>query len=151
MADTPSNSPHEAGAEAMPAADDVVLARAVEIKRLLDLWQVRLIDAVRSGRAATSVARMGTARSLAELRHLPQPPKGEDERAGLVAGFQRQVLATVQNAAHEIERNRYTLEQMRRQAEKLEALYNRINPPVETEASAESTPPESDQLPPPEA
>lgn len=111
-----------------------VRAYAAEVKAALDSWQERIVQAVQSGRGATSAARMATARSAAELRRitLPEPPASEEGTGAslyaLAEEYARRAGATVSQAAHEIERNRYTVTAMDRQLEKLSELYKQINP-----------------------
>jgi hypothetical protein len=118
--------------------DAALLERAAQVHAVLEAWSLRLVDAVRSGRAATANARMATARTVAELRRLATPSSqrgGSEDLAQLVADYLRQVTNSVSNAAHEIERNHYTLTAMERQLKKLNEIYERIHPQPEAKSS----------------
>jgi hypothetical protein len=82
----------------------------------LEAWRVRMNDAG-SGRGATIVARMATARAASELRRLVV-----GDEAGDGADYARQAAAAVNRAAREIERNRYSLQAMHAELERLEAI-----------------------------
>jgi hypothetical protein len=86
----------------------------------LEAWRVRMNDAG-SGRGATITARMATARAASELRRLVV-----GDEAGEGAGYARRAAAAVNRAAREIERNRYSLQAMHAELERLEAVFLRL-------------------------
>lgn len=117
-----------------PDAELVELAR--EVRAALESWSARMAGAVSAGRGATTVARMVTARSAAELRRFSLPPAAggqpESELRAAAAEYLRRVKAAVDRAAHQIERNRYSLHEMHSELERLEPIYRRIVPDAPT-------------------
>ncbi|HVC30691.1 MAG TPA: hypothetical protein VND24_05850 [Steroidobacteraceae bacterium] len=128
-------------AQPLSAEDADLHERAAQVHAAVETWSGRLVDAVRGGRSATSAARMATARTAAELRRLATPSvhpgqpsaDGNEGLSSLVADYLRQATNAVSNAAHEIERNRYSLSALERQLKKLDELYKRIHPEPEAE------------------
>jgi hypothetical protein len=124
--------------ESLPELSEDLLELARAVRTALDGWVTRMGATVSAGRAATTVARMATARAIAELRHLAVADAA-DPAAAPVAEYLRRARTTVTQAAHEIERNRYSLHLMHHQMERLEELARSILPearPAETEAAA---------------
>jgi hypothetical protein len=100
----------------------------------LDAWRTRMQEAVVSGRAATTVARMATARVTAELRRIESGQSGRSTGKGPAVEYLRRATAVVSRAAHEIERNRYSLPAMQSELERLEDLYKRLSGGDEAES-----------------
>jgi len=68
---------------------------------------------------------MATARAAAELRRLKS--QNQAEAVGGGAGeFLRRAVVAVDRAAHEIERNRYSLQALHAELERLEAIFRRV-------------------------
>src|SRR4051812_47867559 len=85
-----------------------LLEVATAVRDALDAWVSRMAGAGGTGRSATIVARMATARAVADLRGV-QAPESEDASASTVAEYLRRARSTLSNAAHDIERNSYSL------------------------------------------
>jgi hypothetical protein len=118
-----------------PALSEDVLAVAQRIREAMDGWVGRMAGAAGAGRGATSVARMATARAIAELRNVSLPSDSEPGSLP-VADYLRRSRSVLTNAAHEIERNRYSFQAMDSQLQRMEDLVKRIFPEDEPEADA---------------
>lgn len=138
MQETPEPEPPVVDEARQARAEPEALALARRVRAILESWSVRMTAAT-SGRNATTVARMATARASAELRQCTLPRSGDDgEDAALreaVAGYLRRATAAVSRAAHEIERNRYSLVAMRSELERLEEIFGRLAPAAPDEDS----------------
>jgi hypothetical protein len=109
---------------------------AGSVHECLEDWVRRMSGAVLSGRSATTVARMATARALAELRRLGSGAKREAS-AARSDEYLRRAVSMLTSASREIERNRYSLVAMQEQLERLDPIYKEIVP---DEPAAESSP-----------
>jgi hypothetical protein len=92
----------------------------------MESWVGRLAGAGGAGRSATSIARIETAKAIAELRNLTVAEDSED--GALVAGYLRRCRSLLSQAAHDIERNRYSLQQLDAQMHRLDEVTKRIFP-----------------------
>jgi len=91
----------------------------------LESWRARMNEAAGGGRSPTTIARMATARAVAELRRLKSQNQAE-WGAGDAAEYLRRAGAAVDRAAHEIERNRYSLQAMHAELDRLEVIFRRV-------------------------
>jgi hypothetical protein len=131
-----SNSTREPTPE--PVSGDAPEVRTV-IQRaagVLQAWSIRMTQAAISGRSATTGARMATARAVAEVRQIALPPQTGDGSVGgelrqSAEAYLKRLKSTLTRAAHEVERNRYSLDAMQVELEHLERLYATISPPEE--------------------
>jgi hypothetical protein len=125
----PSPQDHELG-----SAEQLELrAFAQHARGILESWSARMTEAVLAGRGATKVARMATARAIAELRKLDLPPTIENDAASAVMrtaieAYLKRLNSTLGRAAHEVERNRYSLDAMHAELERLDRLFATIVP-----------------------
>jgi len=109
-------------------------ALARRIRESMESWVGRMAGSAGAGRSATSVARMATARTISELRGLALGG-GVSEAETAVADYLRRSRSLLTQAAHDIERNRYSLQLMDMQMHRLDELVKRIFP---GEADAEA-------------
>jgi hypothetical protein len=123
--------------EPQPLVDGEALAVAVRIRETMDAWVGRMAAAGGAGRGATSIARMATARALAELRAI-SAVDGDGAAEALVAGYLRRSRALVAQAAQDIERNRYSLQQMDAQLHRLDDTVHQIFPEDEEAEGSDS-------------
>jgi ribosomal protein S9 len=114
-----------------PAQDQAVpqelLDPANAARAVVEAWVGRIAATGGGGRSATTVARMATARAIADMRHI-QAPESADSHAPAVADYIRRSRSMLTNAAHEIERNRYSLLLMQQQLDRLKPLFEQIWP-----------------------
>ncbi len=108
---------------------------ARQVRDVVKSWAERVVATGGAGRGATTAARMATARALAELRRvqLPQLPDIEP-----VHEYLRRATSAMSQAAHDIERNRYTLHSLEHQLERLRDLEKRLLP-EETQEHTDET------------
>ncbi len=126
---------HEAETEPEePAFDLSEEARepARRVRDVLQEWSGRIAATGGAGRGATITARMASARALAELRRLQLPELPDIEP---VRQYLRRATEAVTQAAHDIERNRYSLHAMHHQLERIAGLEKRILPEEKAEES----------------
>jgi hypothetical protein len=133
----------DAPGEALQPETSEIPPLVAPTRSALDAWRARMIDAVSSGRAATTVARMATARAVAELRRLP-PPDQTMAGATEAAEYTRRAIAAVTRAAHEIERNRYSLQAMQAELDRLESFLGRTAGSANGEADSGAGAPSAD-------
>ncbi|HET9319289.1 MAG TPA: hypothetical protein VFO27_05925 [Bryobacteraceae bacterium] len=114
--------------------NDETLALANRIRESMESWVTRMAGSAGAGRSATSVARMATARAIADLRNVPAV-EGDGEDSALVADYLRRSRSLLTQAAHDIERNRYSLQQMDAQMHRLDEVAKRIFPEAESDES----------------
>jgi hypothetical protein len=112
---------------------------ALHVRECIERWVTQMAGSAGSGRSATTVARMATAKAIAELRGVTLEAEG-DEADQAIAEYLRRSRSMLNQAAHDIERNRYSLQQMDTQMHRLDDLAKRIFPDDASEATEEAGP-----------
>jgi hypothetical protein len=98
---------------------DEELEAAKRIRDCMGGWVTRMAGSAAAGRSATTVARMATAKAIAELRNI-KVAEGATEGNEAVFAYLRRSRSILSQAAQDIERNRYSLEQMDGQMQRLD-------------------------------
>jgi hypothetical protein len=106
---------------------DEELETAKRVRDCMDGWVKRMAGAAGTGRSATTVARMATAKAIAELRNFTIAD-GSTDADEAVSAYLRRSRSILSQAAKDIERNRYSLQQMDGQMQRLDELAKRIFP-----------------------
>jgi hypothetical protein len=133
--DTGSSATGAPATEAQPEEPPFELSEeartpARRVRDILQDWSTRIAATGGAGRGATITARMASARALAELRRVQIP---ELPDIAPVRDYLGRAISAVTQAAHDIERNRYSLHEMHHQLERLTGLEKRILPAEQTE------------------
>jgi hypothetical protein len=143
-ADERSTALNPQHADTGSTADEELRKVAARADAVINAWSLRMTEAAVAGRSATTVARMATARASAELRKIDLRPQVEGGPAagdlhGTIQAYLKRLTATLARAAHEVERNRYSLEAMHAELERIKRQFAMLYPSGPESETQETT------------